>query len=113
VNAALLGDRDWNQVLKGNAPVRLYLDGLDEVANHRDRERIVASARELSASHPTWQILLTTRDYIHADWLCGLPNPTPASKRNAIVWVGRYRQERVCLLREAIVQVVRIPGMKS
>jgi len=73
LQTALLSEDDWRSVLRGTIPVRLYLDGLDEMASAQERGRIIELAQQLANSNPDWQILLTGRDYIRGPWLKGIP----------------------------------------
>jgi hypothetical protein len=56
--------------------VRLYLDGLDEIASHEQRREVVNLAKQGAASGVKYQIILTARDYIYAEWLDWLPRIT-------------------------------------
>lgn len=73
--SALLGDI----AAASNGPnirVRLYLDGLDEIASHEQRREVVNLAKHGAAGGVKYQIILTARDYIYAEWLDWLPRIT-------------------------------------
>jgi uncharacterized coiled-coil protein SlyX len=59
-----------------NIRVRLYLDGLDEIASHEQRRQVVNLAKIGAAGGIKYQIILTARDYIYAEWLGWLPRIT-------------------------------------
>lgn len=51
--------------------IRLYLDGLDEIASAERRQEVIQLARSGSKDHPNCQIVLTSRDYVYQeriDW---------------------------------------------
>ena len=73
LHTALLSDVDWQAVERGEVALRLYLDGLDEIADERQREIVIRYAVGFSSAHPKWQILITSRDYVRASWLTGFP----------------------------------------
>jgi hypothetical protein len=52
--------------------VRIYLDGLDEVADQSQRRRIVSIAEEAVKNGRVSQVVMTTRDYIYGPWLTWL-----------------------------------------
>jgi hypothetical protein len=60
---------------KTDAPprVRLYLDGLDEVASSERRKEVIDLAKEGSKKYPNYQIVITSRDYIYDNWLDWIP----------------------------------------
>jgi hypothetical protein len=72
LHAALLSDVDWESVVCGELPVRLYLDGLDELSLQDDRRKIIELSRQLASSYRSWQIIITMRDYVRAPWLSGI-----------------------------------------
>jgi hypothetical protein len=53
--------------------VRLYLDGLDEIADDKIRETVVTVARQGIDSYPQLQMVLTSRSYVQGPWLTWLP----------------------------------------
>ena len=54
-------------------PVKLYLDGLDEIPSV-DRQREIIQVVEAGIErHPDWGIILTARDYAVGPWLSGWP----------------------------------------
>lgn len=73
LHTVLLNESDWRAIFSSRTPVRLYLDGLDELPAEEDRRQIVALARDLAKKNPHWQILLTGRDYIRGNWLKNIP----------------------------------------
>jgi predicted NACHT family NTPase len=72
LQSGLLHEEDWRLVMTGEVPVRLYLDGLDEVSSEDGRKMIVALSRRLASAKPDWQLILTSRDYMRAEWLQGI-----------------------------------------
>lgn len=52
---------------------RIYLDGLDEVAEDKARRQIVLLARQKIESDPDTQIVITSRSYVQGPWLSWLP----------------------------------------
>jgi hypothetical protein len=56
-----------------NKLVRVYLDGLDEVADEAQRESIVRLSRQGIESREDLQIIITARDYVNGPWLRWLP----------------------------------------
>ena len=59
-----------------NLRVRLYLDGLDEIASVERRRQVVELAMSGDSSGRKYQVILTSRDYIYAKWLDCLPRIT-------------------------------------
>lgn len=53
--------------------VRIYLDGLDEIASQEQRRKIIDLAKSGVQKNDKYQIILTARDYIYARWLDWLP----------------------------------------
>ena len=53
--------------------VRLYLDGLDEIADLRRQAEIISLAREGRARYPHLQIIITAREHVRGPWLGWLP----------------------------------------
>lgn len=67
--SALLSETSQNLKTK----VRIYLDGLDEVASVERRREIIDLAREGSKDTSSYQIIVTARDYVYGKWLGWLP----------------------------------------
>lgn len=53
--------------------IRIYMDGLDEVASSERRREIVELARQGVKGNTKYQIILTSRDQVYARWLEWLP----------------------------------------
>lgn len=53
--------------------IRLYLDGLDEIPMTERRREVVSLARNGVKNHPGSQLVITSRDYISANWLDWAP----------------------------------------
>ena len=53
--------------------IRVYLDGLDEIASPTRRQEVVELARKGMEENPHYQIILTARDHINGSWLTWLP----------------------------------------
>jgi predicted NACHT family NTPase len=53
--------------------VRVYLDGLDEVASETTKRRIGQLAREASDNDPSLQVIITARDYVYGPWTAWMP----------------------------------------
>ena len=70
--SALIGDRHSSSKIR----VRIYLDGLDEIASVERRREVVELAKSRSTDLNKYQIILTSRDYIYAEWLDWLPRIT-------------------------------------
>lgn len=49
---------------RSSLPTRLYLDGLDEVTEEQNRQRLMSVAREGAKSLESCQIVVTVRDYV-------------------------------------------------
>ncbi len=60
--------------IKPDTRIRLYLDGLDEIASPERRRNLVHLAK--TGDSDKYQIILTSRDYIHAPWLDWCPRIT-------------------------------------
>jgi hypothetical protein len=54
--------------------LRVYLDGLDEVASTPRQHEIVELVRKAIAAHPAMQIVITAREYANGPWLRWIPN---------------------------------------
>jgi len=67
--SALIKSTDINSRIK----VRIYLDGLDEIASQDRRREIIELAKSVVQGDDKYQIILTARDYIYARWLDWLP----------------------------------------
>lgn len=67
--SALLGQVNQSPTMK----VRLYLDGLDEIASQERRREIVELAKSKADTGNQYQIILTSRDYIVGRWLSWMP----------------------------------------
>ncbi|MEO1527611.1 MAG: hypothetical protein AAFX06_19450, partial [Planctomycetota bacterium] len=59
--------------LGGQRPMRVYLDGLDEVPNIQWRQRIVEIAFSGIRQFDNLSVVLTARDYVLEPWLSWLP----------------------------------------
>ncbi len=53
--------------------LRLYLDGLDEIASSERRRAVVSLARSGAEEYPDSQLVMTSRDYVSATWLNWVP----------------------------------------
>lgn len=71
--SALLDEETQKKWRTSAARVRLYLDGLDEIADGERRKRVVKLAHSGSQERQHIQILVTSRDYVHGPWLTWLP----------------------------------------
>jgi hypothetical protein len=60
-------------VRSSEAPIRLYLDGFDEVNNEERRAKILDLARQGVAQNANRQIIVTSRDYVADPCLSWLP----------------------------------------
>lgn len=67
--SALLSESTQNK----NVKVRLYLDGLDEIASVERRREIIELAQEGSKAGSNYQVIVTARDYVYGNWLGWLP----------------------------------------
>lgn len=89
--SALLGSEP---IAKTGCRIRLYLDGLDEIASSARRREVVELARNPTRKNKNdhFQIILTSRDYIYAPWLDWCPRVTIGGFQNADVeeLVGRW-----------------------
>ena len=56
--------------------LRLYLDGLDEIALQDRRRELVELAKAGASAQPGCQVILTCRNYVYARWLDWLPRIT-------------------------------------
>jgi hypothetical protein len=65
---ALLADIDKKRLLSSEKPVRLYLDGLDEVATEAGKKVIMELVRLALTEIPNLQVIMTSRDYIASPW---------------------------------------------
>jgi hypothetical protein len=53
--------------------IRLYLDGLDEIASTERRRAVVSLARSGAEEYSDSQVVMTSRDYVSANLLDGVP----------------------------------------
>ncbi len=53
--------------------IRLYLDGLDEVASIDRRRELITIVRQAVANNRKYQVILTAREHIYGSWLEWLP----------------------------------------
>jgi hypothetical protein len=59
---------------RGDAqPIRLYLDGLDEIPDPEGRKHLISLAKRGIKKWKNIQLVITARDYIVAPWLTWLP----------------------------------------
>lgn len=68
--------------------LRFYFDGLDEVSNVEDQERIAELIRTGIEALPNVQVIITARDYVFGKWLTWLPR----------VELAEFDEQRVCML---------------
>lgn len=84
----------------GKTRIRIYMDGLDEIASSKRRKEIVELARTGAKGNPKYQILLTSRDQVHARWLEWLPRISlgeftgPEINELLDKWLGRDTESR-------------------
>jgi hypothetical protein len=52
---------------------RVYLDGLDEVADPAEQKHIAQLTRQAVEAEPTLQVIITARDYVYGPWITWLP----------------------------------------
>ncbi len=98
-------------------PLRLYLDGLDEVAASSRRKQIVDIAWSGLQEYDNLQIIVTCRDYITAPWLDPFPRLELAGLSHgqfadlATKWLGRMGPQFIKEVKEnsRLESVVRIP----
>ena len=57
----------------GDTRVRIYLDGLDEIASEERRRQLVELVKTGVQAKNKYQIILTSRDYIYGRWLDWIP----------------------------------------
>ncbi|MEW6160184.1 MAG: NACHT domain-containing protein [Verrucomicrobiota bacterium] len=70
--SGLLSETEWRSVNEGRMPLRLYLDGLDEVPFKEQRADLMECARLLAVRHPDAQVVITARDYLLEPWVRGI-----------------------------------------
>jgi hypothetical protein len=70
--SALIDGEARSRWLAGKISLRLYLDGLDEVSSDYLREKIIG----LATTRSNVQVVITSRDYLKAPWLSGIPRVT-------------------------------------
>jgi hypothetical protein len=81
--------------------VRLYLDGLDEIPLATRRQEIINLARNTTRRESKYQVIVTSRDYIHEPYLNWLPRIALGGFDDADIsalvgqWLGRNSEERV------------------
>ena len=56
-----------------DVPVRLYLDGLDEIPDTERQKTIITFARVAIECNPRLGITITARNHIHGPWLSNIP----------------------------------------
>lgn len=59
-----------------DSKIRIYLDGLDELPNDEERERVCSLARSATGPPLNAQVIITTRDYLKPPYLAWLPRLT-------------------------------------
>jgi hypothetical protein len=112
--SALLSQPEQHSSLDGYERIRLYLDGLDEIASEKRRLDLLASVREGLKEHPNIQLVLAARDYVYGDWLSWLTRvflkPFNDAQIDTLVsnWLGREHTERERFLAE----LSRLPSLK-
>ncbi len=62
-----------NKDMARQPKIRLYLDGLDEVASVKRQEEITTLAKEGIERDSALQVIITSRDYVFGPWLEWLP----------------------------------------
>jgi hypothetical protein len=70
---ALLGYVNQDDIKSTQTRIRLYLDGLDEVASPNRRCELIDLVRLNIEGDARYQIILTARDHIYGSWLNWLP----------------------------------------
>jgi hypothetical protein len=100
--SALLGQVNQSP----NMRVRLYLDGLDEVASQDRRREIVELAKTKADIGNPYQIILTSRDYISGRWLDWMPRVTLGGLEEGDIqelidkWLGKHTESNKCFKSE-------------
>jgi hypothetical protein len=62
-----------SEAMAKESPIRLYLDGLDEVSSDQQREFLIGTAEQFQRKHKHIQMVVTARDYIVGPYLRWLP----------------------------------------
>jgi hypothetical protein len=94
--SALVSGRDKDLKTR----IRIYLDGLDEIASSERRREIVELARNGVKGNERYQIILTSRDHIYAKWLEWLPRlslgefAAPEISELIDKWLGQDTESR-------------------
>jgi hypothetical protein len=60
-------------VLQRTDKIRLYLDGLDEIASPERQERLITLVRTTLEQFPSMQVIITAREHVVGPWLGWLP----------------------------------------
>ncbi len=98
-----------------NRTVRVYLDGLDEVPSHERRREIVELARKGIDSNKSYQVILTSRDYVYGRWLDFFPRVALGGFEHTDImelidkWLGSSSEshKRFC------EQIEKMPALRS
>jgi predicted NACHT family NTPase len=64
--------KDWEDVKTGKTDLRVYFDGLDEIADEVKREKVVGLAREWLEHYPRAKCVFTARDFVEGPWTAWL-----------------------------------------
>lgn len=75
---AFLGGADFSTLWAGSGnvsdvPIRLFLDGLDEVADRDQQRQIIESLRQGLGTYQKLTVVVTSRPYIWGTWLDWMP----------------------------------------
>jgi len=75
-----------------NKPLRIYFDGLDEVANEPQRESLIRLIKTGVEARDDVQVVITARDYVNASYLRWLPrfSLTGFSQEQISRFVGQW-----------------------
>jgi predicted NACHT family NTPase len=60
-------------LLRSNDRIRLYLDGLDEIASSERQEQLIRVVRSTLNQFPNMQAVITAREHVAGPWLGWLP----------------------------------------
>jgi hypothetical protein len=99
---------------KRSQPVRLYLDGLDEVSTLERQEKLMLLASEIPNKYPFVQIVLTGRDYLSGVWLRWLSRLQLAEldDKQVRALVENWLDRDKALLADFYEQLAKTPTLK-
>jgi hypothetical protein len=98
-----------------SSKVRLYLDGLDEIASTDRRREVMELVKVGAERYPHYRIVVTSRDYIYGKWLEWLPKIylSEFEDDEIISFIDKWLGENTAVNQRFCTQLADVPSLHS